>query len=97
MEGTRDETHGRVQLHIDLTCVSRAHDSYEQCHSSACRTLNLVAFFTFRLHRDSSFETKLRTEILMDHSVIDVLLAVTYQSGMAHTLCCDLVQLLAYR
>ena len=23
-EGTRDETHGRVQLHIDLTCVSRA-------------------------------------------------------------------------
>jgi len=22
-EGTRDETHGRVQLHIDLTCVSR--------------------------------------------------------------------------
>jgi len=29
MEGTRDETHGRVQLHIDLTCVivysARAH------------------------------------------------------------------------
>jgi len=24
MEGTRDEVHGRVQLHIDLTCVSRA-------------------------------------------------------------------------
>ena len=24
-EGTRDETHGRVQLHIDLTCVSRAY------------------------------------------------------------------------
>ena len=24
MEGTRDEAHGRVQLHIDLTCVSRA-------------------------------------------------------------------------
>jgi len=24
MEGTRDETHGRVQLHIDRTCVSRA-------------------------------------------------------------------------
>jgi len=24
MEGTRDETHGRVQLHINLTCVSRA-------------------------------------------------------------------------
>jgi len=23
-EGARDETHGRVQLHIDLTCVSRA-------------------------------------------------------------------------
>ena len=23
-EGTRDEAHGRVQLHIDLTCVSRA-------------------------------------------------------------------------
>jgi len=22
--GTRDETHGRVQLQIDLTCVSRA-------------------------------------------------------------------------
>jgi len=24
MEGTRDKTHGRVQLHIDPTCVSRA-------------------------------------------------------------------------
>ena len=23
-EGTRDEAHGRVQLHIDLTCVRRA-------------------------------------------------------------------------
>jgi len=24
MEGIRDEVHGRVQLHINLTCVSRA-------------------------------------------------------------------------
>ena len=35
MEGTRDEAHDRVQLHIDLTCVSRLERSTLLLNSKA--------------------------------------------------------------
>ena len=48
MKSTRDEAHGRVQLHIDLTCVSRLL-TYNDIISYD-RAYNIRVYRYFKLH-----------------------------------------------